>query len=452
MKTACLGDIALVFNGNSISAAEKDKHYRGAQGTPYVGTAEVGFDAEINYEAGVAIPAAKLKAFKVAQAGTALVCAEGGSAGRKVGFLNREVCFGNKLFAMQPKAGWDGKFLFYFSQSEGFRDQFRALTTGLIGGVSVKKFKAIEVPDFSHGEQLRIVAVLDEAFAAIATATANAEKNLANARELFDFALDKAIMGRTGGERVARGSAQELLTSLKTLRALAVTQGRAKKFKGDVVDGNCESFGDIPKSWCWAQLEGLTTGISDGVHKTPKYVPDGIPFVTVKNLTAGSGISFDSLNYISEDDHEDYIKRTHPENGDILISKDGTIGVVRRVETDIKFSIFVSVALIKPLTNELGRYLTYALSANCVQRQIVPQGTALKHLYLNDLRRMMVPLPSPEAQEFICDRLDAISVATQELEGQYTKKLNALGDLRRALLHRAFTGELTATMPEAIAA
>ena len=445
MNVAKLGDIARVFNGNSISVAEKNKNYRGVDGIPYIGTAEVSFDTEINYESGVAVPTCKLSAFKLAKAGTPLVCAEGGSAGRKVGFLDRAACFGNKLFAIEPKGKWDGRFLFYFCRSEEFRDQFRSLTTGLIGGVSIKKFKEIEVPAFPLEEQRRIVAVLDEAFAAIGIATANTEKSLANAREIFDFALDRAIMGKMGGEEATRGSAQELLSSLNGLRALAVAQGRAKKFKGDVVDGDRERFGDVPASWCWAQLESLTTGISDGVHKTPKYVPDGIPFVTVKNLTAGSGISFDSLSYITEDDHDEYIKRTHPENGDILISKDGTIGVVRRIETDIKFSIFVSVALLKPLTKELGRYLTYALRANCVQRQIVPQGTALKHLYLNDLRRMMIPLPSPEAQEFVCDQLDGLSIATQELEGQYIKKLNGLRELKQAFLREAFTGELTAT-------
>jgi type I restriction enzyme S subunit len=331
----------------------------------------------------------------------------------------------------------------------GVTKRMQSHSTG-IRNLDLNAYKAIEVPLPPLEEQRQIVGVLDEAFAAVATATANAEKNLANARALFDFALDKAIMGEVLGQEADAGSANDLLASLNELRTLAVAQGKAKKFKGDVVDGNPERFGDIPASWRWAQLESLTTGISDGVHKTPSYIPDGIPFVTVRNLTAGPGISFESLSYISKTDHDEYIKRTHPEYGDILISKDGTIGVVRRVETEIEFSIFVSVALIKPLTQELGRYLAYALSANCVQRQIVPQGTALKHLYLNDLRRMMIPLPSPKAQESICDRLDALSIATQELEDIYIKKLEALGTLKRVLLREAFSGELTPATRESI--
>lgn len=189
MRKTKLGEIARVFNGNSINAADKDKHYRGVHGMPYIGTAEVGFDSAIDYASGVAIPASKLHSFKVAKAGTTLVCAEGGSAGRKVGFLDRDVCFGNKLFAIEPSPVWAGKFLYYFCQSDAFREQFRSLTTGLIGGVSIKKFKDIKLPRMSLQQQRRIVAALDEAFGAIATAYANAEKNLANARELFDAEL-----------------------------------------------------------------------------------------------------------------------------------------------------------------------------------------------------------------------------------------------------------------------
>ena len=67
-----------------------------------------------------------------------------------------------------------------------------------------------------------------------------------------------------------------------------------------------------------------------------------------------------------------------------------TIGVVRLIETDVEFSIFVSVALIKPVLRELGPYLVYALRASCVQSQIVPQGAALKHLYLVDLKKSLL--------------------------------------------------------------
>ena len=118
-----------------------------------------------------------------------------------------------------------------------------------------------------------------------------------------------------------------------------------------------------------------------------------------------------------------------------------TIGVVRLIETDVEFSIFVSVALIKPVLRELGPYLVYALRASCVQSQIVPQGAALKHLYLVDLRRLGIPLPPLSEQNRIVARLDSLAEETQRLATIYERKLAALDDLKKSLLHRAFSGQ-----------
>ncbi len=186
MNTVPLGKIAKIFNGNSISVAEKEKHYRRVSGTPYIGTAEVGFDNVIDYHSGVAIPDELVSSFRIAQPSTPLVCAEGGSAGRKIGITDRSVCFGNKLFAIEVGTAWDGRFLFYFCQSEAFQQQFRSLMTGMIGGVSIKKFKEIQIPVFLLPEQQRIIGILDQAFEAIAKAKGNAERNLASAKELFE--------------------------------------------------------------------------------------------------------------------------------------------------------------------------------------------------------------------------------------------------------------------------
>lgn len=199
MKAVPIGKIAKIFNGNSISVAEKDKHYRGVSGTPYIGTAEVGFDTAIDYCSCVAIPNEKVGAFKIAKAGTPLVCAEGGSAGRKIGITDRPVCFGNKLFAIEVSADWDGRFLFYFCQSDMFQQQFRTLMTGMIGGVSIKKFKEIKIPTFPLIEQKRIVCILDQAFEHITKAKINAERNLSNTNTLTSQELRTMLAhGREG--------------------------------------------------------------------------------------------------------------------------------------------------------------------------------------------------------------------------------------------------------------
>src|SRR5262249_45733189 len=111
-----------------------------------------------------------------------------------------------------------------------------------------------------------------------------------------------------------------------------------------------EGLPELPDAWVWATVDSISLKVVDGVHKTPKYVSKGVPFITVRHLTAGSGISFEDVSYITEADHRQFIERANPAKGDLLVSKDGTLGVVRAVRTEKTFSIFVSVAMIKPVS------------------------------------------------------------------------------------------------------
>ena len=334
------------------------------------------------------------------------------------------------------------EFLFYFLH---FFDWTKAAENDVkLKGMTLNKAKLKEMTIHfpPPAEQRRIVGILDEAFEGITVAKANAEKNLKNARALFESFLNLAIQGRLIPQNSADSPAAELIKEIEQARNAAIKQGRAKPEKSRPAETKEDTQVELPNSWKWARLESLTGGISDGVHKTPQYSSNGIPFVTVKNLTAGPGISFDETNFITREDHEEFVKRTHPEKGDILITKDGTIGVVRLIETDIEFSIFVSVALIKPIMRELGPYLVYALRASCVQSQIVPQGAALKHLYLVDLRKLAIPLPPLAEQKRIVATLNSLNAEIQRLESICGRKLAALEALKKSLLHQAFTGQL----------
>ena len=333
------------------------------------------------------------------------------------------------------------KFLFW-KYSSGVTETMQTHSTG-IRNLNADVYKEIPVPLPPLSEQQRIVAVLDEAFAGLATAAANGEKNLKNARELFDGYLNLAVEGRLLPQDADDASVADLIGDVERLRAAKIGQRKFETSLKATTSNKAHLPFALPKNWALKRLEELTSVIADGVHKTPKYVNDGIPFVTVKNLTAGPGISFEDINYVTRTDHKEFIKRTNPEKGDILITKDGTIGVVRVVDTDVEFSIFVSVALIKPVMRELTHYLAYAVSASCVQRQIVPKGAALKHLYLVDLRNLLVPLPPLAEQARIAKELDFRREQIDRLEATYRKKLSFLAELKQSTLEKAFAGELT---------
>ncbi|MBU2571026.1 MAG: restriction endonuclease subunit S [Gammaproteobacteria bacterium] len=314
--------------------------------------------------------------------------------GAGIGRVSKHPAKSSVLATMQylvPKDGFDIGFIGYFLNSIDF-EKYRNGST--IPHIYFKDYKNVPIPMLPLEEQKRIVAILDEAFAGIDTAIANTEKNLANARELFESYLNNIF----------------------------------------TIDG---------EGWESVKLKDISTKITDGVHKKPHYVENGVPFIKINNLTAGPGISFEGVSYISKEDHELFCKRTNPEKGDILITKDGTIGIVRIVDTDVEFSIFVSVALIKPIDKSSSPYLKYVLESPLIQNQIKPQGAALKHLYLRDLREYLVPLPPKEVQDKIVEELDSFSVESYRLESIYQQKLNSLKELKQSLLQKAFSGGLT---------
>ncbi len=142
-------------------------------------------------------------------------------------------------------------------------------------------------------------------------------------------------------------------------------------------------------------LDRLTTKIVDGVHKTPSYTNGGVPFIVVENLTRGPGIDFSHTRFVSERDHKAYFQRANPERGDVLVSKDGTLGVARYVDTDREFSIFVSVALLKPNRDMLdGRFLAYYMGSQLFWSHVrkTSAGSALKHIVLRDFKSAPIPV------------------------------------------------------------
>jgi type I restriction enzyme S subunit len=141
-----LGYIGDIYTGNSINKEEKQKKYlQNFQGHCYLGTKDIGFDHCINYRTGITIPIED-KVFKIAPAGSILMCIEGGSAGKKVAITEIDVCFGNKLCCIPKNDMVFNKYIYYFLQSELFIKTFRDNISGIIGGVSINKIKFLLVP------------------------------------------------------------------------------------------------------------------------------------------------------------------------------------------------------------------------------------------------------------------------------------------------------------------
>ena len=159
---APLGIIGNIFNGNSISTDVKEHKYTNIVGRPYLSTKDIGYGFESpEYNNGVAIPIDEHN-FKIASKNSVLICSEGGSAGKKCGITDREICFGNKLYANELHGNINPKFILTFYLTPLFYNQFSQFMTGIIGGVSISKFTQIQCPLPPLAEQSRIVSKVDE--------------------------------------------------------------------------------------------------------------------------------------------------------------------------------------------------------------------------------------------------------------------------------------------------
>lgn len=205
-----------------------------------------------------------------------------------------------------------------------------------------------------------------------------------------------------------------------------------------------DMFGDPQSNTQKHQVVPLNTlchKIVDGTHKTPAYVSSGIPFVTVKNIVTGQ-IDLSDTKFISEREHLELIKRANPEPGDILVSKDGTIGLPCLVQTDRVFSIFVSVALLK-VRHDLvdSAFLASQFKTGGVQKQIRDgtRGVAIRHLHLRDFKTLQMILPPLPLQREFRHRVTEI----RALEGQQDAALVKAEATFNSLLARMFSADST---------
>ncbi len=197
-------------------------------------------------------------------------------------------------------------------------------------------------------------------------------------------------------------------------------------------------IGLIPAYWRLEKLKNVTSVIIDGTHFTPTYLSYGIPFLRVTDI---HGTVFTSeFKYISSKEHQSLIKRCKPEKGDLLLSKNGTIGIPKVVDWDWDFSIFVSLALIRPKKLFLNvNFLYQFFKSSFLDLQLsqrAKQGTVV-NLHLEEIRELLIPLPKIEEQQKIATALSNTDALISELEKLIEKKQA----IKNATMQQLLTGK-----------
>ena len=317
------------------------------------------------------------------------------------------------LFRVDEKEGFDKQYIYYIL------DYHMDSLAGSSHGSTMKHIKRGElqkyrVPIPSPNKQKKIAIILQTIDRAIAHTEALIEKYHQIKAGLMHDLFTRGI-GADGKLRPTREEAPELYQE--------------------------SAIGSIPREWGIKPLAELTSKIVDGVHHTPDYVDHGIPFVTVKNLTGSSSIDFENLNYIDEKTHRMCYSRADPRPGDVLVTKDGTLGTCRIVREDMpEFSIFVSVALIRVTEELTPKWLHFFFDSGSYLKQLgyLSSGTGLKHIHLEHFKKFQIALPKKNEQQQINKRV-------QIVEDKLSSEKNTLSKLiaeKAGLMHDLLTGKV----------
>lgn len=325
---------------------------------------------------------------------TVLVAMYGATAGQ-VGILRFEAATNQAVCGILPNGNFVPEFLFYFLLAK--KDELVAQATGNAQpNISQIKIKNTEVPVPPLAEQQRIVGLLDEAFERLATAKANAEKNLQNARALFESHLQSVFADQW--------RAAELVT-----------------------------------------LKDLATDITDGDHLPPPKSLTGVPFITIRNIVKQTREIDFSDTFMVPRDYFDALKpHKKPQQGDVLYTVTGTFGIPVIVRDNAEFCFQRHIGLIRPNSETSSSWLYYLLLSPQLLKQANDSatGTAQKTVSLRLLRSFVVPRVAPMQQNQAVEKFDMLAKETQRLTAIYQQKLAALDSLKKSLLHQAFTGEL----------
>lgn len=251
--------------------------------------------------------------------------------------------------------------------------------------------------------------------------------------------LNLAVRGKLVSQDSNDEPASELLKRIAKEKARRVKDREIRQRDIQPPIPSNEAPFDLPNSWVWTRLGTLCFLITDGAHHTPKYQDEGVPFLSVKDVSSGI-IDFSNTRFISKEAHRELAKRCNPEFGDILLTKVGTTGIAVEVDTEQEFSIFVSLALLKFSRENIDRrFLCYLINSPFVKRQSADntQGIGNKNLVLRLINQFAIPLPPLAEQHRIVAKVDALMALCDRLEASLDQTAAARRRLLDALLSEA---------------
>ena len=275
----------------------------------------------------------------------------------------------------------------------------------------------IPLPPLS--EQKRIVAKIEELLPLIGRYAVAYEKleqfNAKFPEDMKKSILQYAIQGKLVEQRAEEGTAEELYQQIQAEKQHLIAKKKIKKEKTLPEIAEDEVPFDIPESWKWCRLSDIID-VRDGTHDSPKYVPEGIPLITSKNLSNGI-IDYGNVKYITQEDADKINARSMVEDDDILFAMIGSIGNPVLVKKDREFCI-KNMALFKKFadTDIFMQYMYWFFFYAQYKLKKEASGGVQSFISLSRFREYLVPLPPFAEQKRIVAKIEELLPLCERLK------------------------------------
>jgi type I restriction enzyme S subunit len=299
----------------------------------------------------------------------------------------------NHIFAVRPSKKLHPHYLGFLTQTSYARAYFEATsskTTG-IASTSTSKIASFRIPLPPIQDQIRIVDFLDGE-------TTHVEALIAKKRRLIEVLH----------ERVTEQIKRLLFDS-----------------KSPVLP--------LKRSW----------KIIDCKHRTPSYVTDGFPVISPGDTTAGRLDLSRAHRFVDSNDFNDLTTDGRkPRRGDIIYSRNASIGIASYVDTDQEFCMGQDVCLITS-TKQDQLYLTFALNTLAAEYfDMAKTGTTFSRINISQIKDLMLPTPPLDEQRYLAKMFDRLSKRGDAICSLLIRQIKLLHERRQALITTALTGEL----------
>lgn len=388
-----LGEVCDVVGGGTPSKTKKE--YFGGN-VLWATVRDMNVDLINDTETKITELGLKNSSSRLIQSGSVIIATRVGLG--KVCLLEKDSAINQDLKGIIPKKGFSisNKFIFWWCKN--IASDIQKAGTGLtVQGVKLDFINSLKFPLLKLSEQQRIVSILDEAFSSIEQAKENLQRNLQNAKELFQSEVQAKFVDKISGR-------------------------------------NYES------------LENLCELIVDCEHKTAPTQATGYPSIRTPNIGKGVLI-LDGVNRVSEETYVEWTRRAIPQANDLILAREAPAGNVAVIPENLKVCLGQRTVLIRPKKEKFNStYLAYLLLSKDVQKSLLSHstGATVTHINMKDIRAFKIyNLASITDQQKIVQQLDKLSTETKRLEAMYQQKLDALEELKKSILQKAFSGELS---------